>query len=133
MPLVVDASALVEYVLHTAGYDTFAPLIEGSEELHIPALCDVEVASALRNAVLSKAMTDARAAVAVTNYTALPLTRHGHVQFIPRLLELRHNFSAYDAVYVALAEQIGAALLTGDARLARAVRRHLPLQVLPER
>jgi predicted nucleic acid-binding protein len=39
---------------------------------------------------------------------------------LPRVWELRANLTAYDAAYVALAEALGAPLLTRDRRLARA-------------
>jgi predicted nucleic acid-binding protein len=54
----------------------------------------------------------------------LPVTRHGHVPLLPRILGLEASFSAYDAAYVALAELLHAELLTADERLARAVRTH---------
>ena len=58
-------------------------------------------------------------------------TRHGHEALLPRVLELRSNFGAYDACYVVLAERLGAELLTADERLARAVRAHTAIGVLP--
>jgi predicted nucleic acid-binding protein len=61
----------------------------------------------------------------VQDYLDLPLTRHGHEQVLSRILDLRDNFSAYDATYAALAEGLGALLLTADAHLARAVRARL--------
>lgn len=91
-------------------------------DLHVPALCDVEVASGLRRAVARKVCSVARAADALADYGDLPVTRHGHRTLLPRMFALRDNFSAYDATYVALAEALGAALLTADTRLARAVR-----------
>jgi predicted nucleic acid-binding protein len=93
-----------------------------ARELHIPELCDIEVASALRRLVRSGQLTRTRVHEVVANYAALPLTRHRHLGLVPRVLELSDNFTAYDAAYVALAEQLGSALLTSDAALARAVR-----------
>jgi predicted nucleic acid-binding protein len=49
----------------------------------------------------------------------LPLSRDGHVALLPRIWSLRHNVSAYDATYVALAEILKIPLLTGDAKLSR--------------
>jgi len=49
-----------------------------------------------------------RAELALQHYLLLPLTRHGHQALLPRVLELRANFSAYDACYVALAERLRA-------------------------
>jgi predicted nucleic acid-binding protein len=81
--------------------------------------------------MLREEIGQARAVQAVEDYLDLPLARHGHQQLIGRVLDLRANFSAYDAAYVALAERLGAALLTGDERLARAARRHTGLATLP--
>jgi predicted nucleic acid-binding protein len=100
-------------------------------DLHIPALCDVEVAAALRRAILRTALPEQRAAAALHDYVDLPLVRHGHQSLIERILELRSNFSAYDATYVALAEQISAELLTADRRLTQAVQAHTKVRTLP--
>ncbi len=76
-------------------------------------------------------MDESRAAEATADYLSLPLSRHGHERLLGRILELRENFSPYDATYIALAEQLEASLVTTDAALARAVRRHLRLSVVP--
>jgi predicted nucleic acid-binding protein len=50
---------------------------------------------------------------------------------LPRVLDLSDNFSAPDAAYVALAEHLGAPLLTTDERLARATQAFTDVAVLP--
>jgi len=100
-------------------------------DLHVPALCDVEVASALRRGLLTGRLDEERAAEALHDYLDLPLTRHGHQRLLRRMLSLRSNFSAYDATYIALAEALGGALLTGDERVAGSVRKTLKLAILP--
>jgi predicted nucleic acid-binding protein len=100
-------------------------------DLHVPALCDIEVTTGLRRAVLRDLVSVERTALAVDQYLLLPLTRHGHQALLPRMLDLRSNFSAYDACYVALAEVLGADLLTADERLSRAVRAHTTVVILP--
>ena len=126
-PVVVDASALIEYLLRTAASASVEREIEAKDtDLHIPALCDVEVCSGLRRALLRSKLGQARAEEAVTDYLDLPLTRHGHMFLISRILQLRDNFSAYDATYVALAEVLGATLVTADLSLSRAVESTLP-------
>ncbi|CAN5651441.1 hypothetical protein BH24CHL9_BH24CHL9_11440 [soil metagenome] len=97
----------------------------------MPALCDVEVAAGLRRALLRDLASAERAALALEQYLLLPVNRHGHRALLPRVLELRSNFSAYDACYVALAEDLGAELLSADERLARAVRTHTSVAMLP--
>jgi predicted nucleic acid-binding protein len=99
-------------------------------DLHTPALCDVEVASGLRRARTSELVTVERANEVLLGYVLLPLTRHGHQKLLGRILELRHNFTSYDATYVALAEQMEAALLTADSALTRAVNAHTTLSVV---
>ena len=100
------------------------------ESLHIPALCDVEVVSALRRLLLGHDLTQDRATQALRDYLDLPVRRSGHQHLLARVLQLRTNFSAYDATYVALAERLRARLLTGDEALARAVERHLQIEAV---
>ncbi len=87
----------------------------------------MEVVAALRRALLARFLTERRAQEALADYQALPLTRHAQESLLERALALRHNFSAYDAMYVALAEGLRAELLTADDALARAAHRYVPV------
>ena len=98
--------------------------------LHIPALCDVEVTSALRRLLLRGILSEERAKDAMADYLDLPLSRYGHQHLLARILSLRADFSAYDATYIALAERLGATLVTGDQRLAHAAESHLGVALL---
>lgn len=85
----------------------------------------------LRRELLRSALSEERAALAIGAYLDLPIRRHGHEPFLGRILDLRANFSAYAATYVALAEDLDGVLLTADDRLARAARAHTAVPVLP--
>lgn len=98
--------------------------------LHVPHSCDVEVASALRGNLLGGVIEQGRAGTALAAYRDLPLRRHGHLKLLARVLQLRENFTAYDACYVALAEVLGAGLLTADDRLAAGVRGQTELELI---
>lgn len=127
----MDASAIVEFILRTPRARLAENTIrESAADLHTPALCDVEFAAALRRALREGLISEERSEEALRNYLDLPITRHGHQLLLPRILDLRHNFSAYDAAYVALAERLDAELLTGDGGLARAAREHVGLREL---
>ena len=116
-PLVLDASALLRVLL--PGGDSQAALrIAGAAELHVPHLLDLEIVSALRGLCRADELPVDRAADALTDLSDLALTRYPHELLLSRIWELRHNLSAYDAAYVALAEALGAPLLTADVRLA---------------
>lgn len=129
--VVADASALVEYLLRTRHARWIGPVVEDPEtDLHVPALCDVEVASALRRALLSGVMEVARAEAALEDYLDLPLAKHGHDALLAPILRLREHFSAYDATYVALAQRLGASLLTADRRLSRAAHRRARVRIV---
>lgn len=129
--VVVDASALTEYLLRTErGIALETVFAAGDLDLHAPALCDVEVMAVLRRGLLGGFLGPHRALQAIEDLRDLPLARHGHQLLLERILLLRENFSAYDAAYVALAERLEAELLTDDRRLARAVSRHSSVNVL---
>jgi predicted nucleic acid-binding protein len=119
--IVLDASALVELLLGTpAGHVVADRIADPALGLHVPHLADVEVAQALRRFV-SGGDLDASAAVgAIADLRALDLQRHAHEPLLDRVWQLRQHVSAYDAVYVALAEALDAVLVTCDGRLSRA-------------
>lgn len=123
--VVADASAILDYLLGAAEAPAIRRVVEDPDaDVHVPALCDVEVASGLRRLLLARRMSVARATEAVEDYLDLPLVRHGHESMIPPILARRANFTAYDATYVTLAETLGATLLSTDRRLLRAAARH---------
>lgn len=125
--IVLDASAVVELLLGTDRGRMVAARLEDPEiALHAPHLVDVEVLQVLRRYVRDGELDRSSAAVAIDDFRALDVERHAHEPLMERVWELRENLTAYDAVYVALAEALDARLLTCDARLARApgVRRY---------
>lgn len=101
-------------------------------DLHVPALCDVEVSAALRRALLAGAIDERQALDALDDYLDLPLTTHGHRALLHRVIALRHNLSAYDATYVALAEAMQATLLSADRPLLLAVQQHALVNLATE-
>lgn len=90
------------------------------EELAAPHLVDVEVTSVLRRSVLNGSITGQRAGQVLEDLTDLAIERVAHTTLLPRVWELRGNYTSYDACYVAVAELFHAPLLTYDARMAGA-------------
>src|SRR5204863_5481688 len=121
--LVIDASAVIAQLL---GGEAAASIEHhtayGAEELHAPHLLDAEVLNVLRRRHRSRA----EAGEMVSDFLDLPIERYPHTLLVPRIWELRHYFTAFDASYVALAEALedDIPLLTSDTRLAKAVRKH---------
>lgn len=119
--IVPDASVMLEVLLRTpaaAGMEDH--LFDPQHTLHAPHLIDVEVAQVLRRYTLSGQSDPERCREALADLADFPLTRYPHDILLPRVWELRSNLTAYDAVYVALAEALDAQLLTRDQRLANA-------------
>ena len=118
--MVVDASVLVNVVGDDGADGQRARELIGGDDVSVPDLVDVEVVSVLRRRWLAKTMTARRFAAAVSDLAALPADRYPVLPFMARAYELRANVSAYDATYVALAEQLDCPLVTADRRLASA-------------
>ena len=118
---VLDASALVELILGTSiGNLVAARIGDPTEGMHVPHLADLEVLQALRRYAREGVIDADTAAMAIDDYRALDLLRHDHEPLLDRVWELRENVTAYDAVYVALAEVLDTVVLTCDGPLSRA-------------
>jgi predicted nucleic acid-binding protein len=119
--IVVDASALLEALLRTpAAAAVEERLFDAGHTLHAPHLIDIEVAQVLRRYSATGQIESGRCHDALSDLSDFPLHRYPHDVLLPRVWELRNNLTAYDAVYVALAEALDAWLLTRDRCLATA-------------
>ena len=119
--IVADASALIDVLLGRQGAEAIAArLFDSGLTLHVPRLLDVEVTHVIRRHAAAGRIGTERGGELLADLGDLALQRHAHDWLLPRVWELRHNFTAYDAVYVALAEALDAPLVTRDARLAAA-------------
>jgi predicted nucleic acid-binding protein len=103
------------------------------EELAAPHLVDIEVTSVLRRSVLNGTITVQRATQALQDLADLAIERVIHTTLLPRIWELRSNYTSYDACYVAVAvaELFHAPLLTYDARMASAPGARCTFEVFP--
>ena len=129
--IVLDASAVLEWLMQTpAGHRVEERVVAGRESLHAPHLLDIEVAQALRRYVAAGILAPARAQEALQDLLDLPLSRYPHELFLWRIWKLRHNLTAYDAAYVALAEALGAPLVTCDKKIASAPGHHARVEVV---
>ncbi len=93
-------------------------LRDDRSDLWAPHLLDAEVGHALRGLVAGGELSVATARAALDDLSALPVTRVAHAPLIGRAWRHRHNLSFYDALYVALAEELDTRVVTFDARLA---------------
>ncbi len=118
--LVIDASAVVDLLLSTNRAAGIARVLSSVGEAHAPELIDPEVLAVVRRWTFRGWLEVGTAGRAIEELGQLSLVRHRHGALRRRTWELRDRCSAYDAYYVALAEQLDADLVTTDARLARA-------------
>lgn len=128
---VLDASVAVEILLrHPAGIDAFVRLQTDANGIHAPHLIDIEVAHAFRRLVMLGEVPSADAAIAMETLPRLQLERHSHLLLLPRIWQLRHTVSSYDAAYIALAEMLHTPLLTCDAKLSRSHGHNAKIELL---
>jgi predicted nucleic acid-binding protein len=116
--IVVDASALLEVLLESPDAERISRrMFSVGETLHAPHLLDLEITQALRRYVRSGVISSDRGAEALSTLSDLPIIRYPHLTLLPRIWEWRHNLTAYDGAYLALAEALDAPLVTRDRAL----------------
>lgn len=118
--LVVDTSAVLAALVSRPPEPTLLQRLADDGDLHAPHLIDIEILNALRGLVRSGQLSQDRAQDVRTDVEELAITRYGHQPLADRVWALRHNLTAYDAAFVALAEALEVPLVTCDARLANA-------------
>lgn len=129
--MVLDASVAIELLLGTDAGRRIAGRIRSPEfVLSAPQLIDLEVAQALRRYAMSEEISFNRARMALEHLSQLDLHRYGHQVLLPRIWELRHNLTAYDAAYVALAEGLEVPLWTRDRKLAAFEAATIPIELV---
>ena len=97
--IVVDASALLEFLLQTPlGARVEARLFRDDDDLHAPHLVDVEITQGLRRLVRTGEVSSGRAEEAMADLADLDLQRHAHLDLLGRAWKLRDNITAYDAM-----------------------------------
>lgn len=125
--IVLDASVVMELLTNGRLADSIRrELADCAESLAVPHLLDIEVMSALRKMDAGHADSH-RTRQILTNLASLPAERYPHTPLLSRIWELRHNFTAYDAAYIALAEHTGAVLYTSDAKISKGHRAKVTL------
>jgi predicted nucleic acid-binding protein len=129
--IVLDASVVMDWLIRSpAAQRIESRIFSRNQSLHAPELLDLEVAQVLRRLVREDTLSTSRAETAIEDLLEIRITRYPHSVLLPRIWQLRHNLSAYDAAYVVLAERLGATLLTRDARLASAPGHSATVEVM---
>jgi predicted nucleic acid-binding protein len=129
--IVIDASAVLEALLRTPAASVVERwMFDPSQTLHAPHLLDVEVAQVVRRYAANGEIDAERGRMALADLADLPLHRYPHDFLLPRVWDLRSNFTAYDAMYVALSEALDAPLLTRDKRLAASPGHHARIELV---
>jgi predicted nucleic acid-binding protein len=129
--IVLDASVLANVVGDDGvDGDLAREFVANEPDVALPDLADVETASVLRRRWLADDLNSRRFAAAIEDLAALPFTRYPALPFLRRVYDLRQSLTAYDAVYVALAEALACTLVTADQRLARAPGIGCPVRMI---
>jgi len=126
--IVLDASVVVELLINGDLADSIRnELARSNDSFIVPHSIDIEVMSALRRLAAGRKIDPHRAGQFLADLAALPAERYAHTPLIGRIWELRHNFTAYDSTYIALAEATNSVLYTCDENLRKGHRARVVL------
>jgi predicted nucleic acid-binding protein len=126
--IVLDASVVVELLMNGPLADSLrGDFSRRSDSFAVPYLLDLEVVSAFRNLLAGRRADSYRSEQFLKGLAELPAVRYPHTPLLNRVWELRHNFTAYDAIYIALAEATNSVLYTCDAKLSKGHRARVVL------
>lgn len=126
--IVLDASVVVELLTNGPLAESLRLDLAGrSDSFLAPHSLDVEVMSAIRKLAAGRRVDSHRSEQILADLAALPAQRYPHTPLLPRIWELRHNFTVYDATYIALAEATGSVLYTCDEKLSKGHRARVAL------
>ncbi|MBV8842605.1 MAG: type II toxin-antitoxin system VapC family toxin [Bryobacterales bacterium] len=121
--IVLDASVVVELLINGPLSENIRDRLAATNDFFVaPHLMDVEVVSALRNLMASGRIDSNLVDECLSRLAMLPAHRFPHTPLLARVWELRHNFTAHDAIYLALAEATGGTLFTTDGKLRKGHR-----------
>lgn len=118
--LVPDSSAVVALLTDDGPAGHWARDALRQDRLVAPDLMPVEVANVLRRCVAAQLISTDTGVLAHAELLQLPVELVPYSAVGPRVWELRHTLTAFDAVYVAVAEATESRVVTLDQRLARA-------------
>ncbi len=127
--IVIEASAMVDVLVDQPADPALLAVVADSE-LHAPALLDYEVASALRGHAMAGLLSEQRMNDAVDDFCALRIERYPLAMMMRNVLDLKDNYTVYDAAYIVLAEALNVPLVTADTKLTGASRLGIDVQVL---
>lgn len=128
--IVVDASCIVRILTSSDEVAADVKSFLRGKALYAPTLVDYEVTSALRGLSRKHSEIEQAASVYLRHLANMPIRREGAQPLIARIWSLRHNYTAYDASYVALAEALDATLVTCDEKFARAGAARCPIETI---
>lgn len=121
--IVLDASAVVELLTNGRLAKAIRQDVgKRSESFIAPHLLDIEVTSALRKLLAGQRIDSHRIEQFLAGLAMLPAERYSHTPLLGRIWELRHNFTCYDAAYIALAEATDSTIYTCDSKLSKGHR-----------
>ena len=118
--IVLDSSAVVEWLLGLPRADAVGARILAADSLHAPALMDIEVAQVMRHYTAAGEIAADTGERALNVLRDLDVNRYTHESLLTTIWKLRYNLTAYDAAFVALAGVLDAPLITLDRRIAGA-------------